>query len=166
MPPRYEKTVAFRIDAETEKMIREAWKRMRGYTCQSEVLRDLVRIGAAIILSQPVELESGTVINLHNVNVQIRAPPLSRKTRKSMNVLTSVYRRIKKIAAKLSSLRFVSSIDETINIRTPSGSVLRLNRENFVKLIREVYDELGEIMTMIEAVTAGEVMEQGESREG
>ena len=149
---RYTKTVAFRVDPETDKLIMDAWKKMKGYVNRSDVLRDLVRIGAAIVLNTPVELESGTVVRVENPVVSIHVPSSGRGSKKYERALSNIHRKVREAINKLQIFRNVLYINDAIVVKTKAGDALKINRESFVSRINDVLHILSEVLTIIESV--------------
>jgi len=165
MPSRYIRTVAFRVDSKTEEMINEAWKKLGPWMRRSEALRDIVRVGCAVILGTQAKLDCGATVVVQNPVVKIHVPAKRVAPKHMQHQLQRLHAILMDIAKKIRLLQNPTRIDnKRIYFSTPSGQTMATTPAVLARTMQELYSKIGEALTIVESLMVKE--EQEEEKKG
>ncbi len=161
---RYERFLTLRIDDNLHNLIKEAWRRMPFYSNRSDVIRDLIRIGCAVVMGMNVELSYGTRIEVNNPQVIIKVPRRALPKAMSIKVkhVNNALKKLRALLAKVNRTRNVVAIANDRVVVQYGNMELHLDTRSLRRLMNDIYVGISEAITLLENALHGVDLEDVE----
>jgi len=130
----------------------ETWKAVRIYENRSDFLRDLLKIGIALIRGGEIHLSHGSTIVVNNPQVTIKVPRkhLRGAVPFKRGAVKTAAKKLEKAMATLHKLRLIDRVEKGYAILNMGGMEYRLREDNLRKMIIDAYREIVEARKLLD----------------